>query len=166
MCLRNDAAVLVGRGRGGVTRPMGEHPNATLVRRLFEAFHDRDLPAIVAAVGDDVVWHFPGHQGKLAGTHRGRDAVLGFLGMVGALTDGTFHLELEDVTASDRHAVALFRGQVRATARRSTTPPACACGSRTGGSSRSASSSGTCSPSTTSGPERRRAVPAGMRPTT
>jgi ketosteroid isomerase-like protein len=74
-------------------------------------FHDRDLPAIVAAVGDDVVWHFPGHQGKLAGAHRGRDAVLGFLGMVGALTDGTFHLELEDVTASDRHAVALFRGQ-------------------------------------------------------
>jgi hypothetical protein len=36
--------------------------------------------------------------------------VLCFLTDVTALTGGTFHLDLEDVTASDRHAVALFRG--------------------------------------------------------
>ena len=89
---------------------MVEHPNAILVRRLFDAFRARDLAAIVAAIPDDCVWHFPGRRGKLAGAHRGRDAVLAFLGTVTALTNGTFHLDLDDVTASDRHAVALFRG--------------------------------------------------------
>jgi hypothetical protein len=89
---------------------MTEHPNAVLVRRLFDAFRARDLAAIVAAVPDDLVWHFPGRRGQLAGTHRGRDAVLAFLGGVSALTADTFHLDLEDVTASDHHAVALFRG--------------------------------------------------------
>ena len=87
-----------------------EHPNALLVRRLFDAFRARDLAAIVATVPDDLVWHFPGRRGRLAGTHRGRDAVLAFLADVSALTGDTFHLDLEDVTASDRHAVALFRG--------------------------------------------------------
>lgn len=90
---------------------MAEHPNVALVRRLFDAFRTHDLPAIVAAIPDDVVWHFPGRHGRLAGAHRGRDAVLAFLGLVSALTDGTFHLDLEDVTASDQHAVALFRGR-------------------------------------------------------
>jgi ketosteroid isomerase-like protein len=77
---------------------------------MFEAFARRDLPAILSVVPEDVVWHFPGHRGGLAGTHRGRDAVLGFLARVDELTGGTFHLTLHDVTASDAHAVALFTG--------------------------------------------------------
>jgi ketosteroid isomerase-like protein len=89
---------------------MSEHPNAALVRRLFDAFRGRDVAAIVAAVPDDLVWHFPGRHGRLAGTHRGREGVLAFLASVSALTGDTFHLDLEDVAASDRHAVALFRG--------------------------------------------------------
>jgi len=84
--------------------------NAALVRTLFDAFRRRDLAAILAVVPDDVVWHFPGRRGRLAGTHRGRDAVLGFLASVEELTGGTFHVDLLDVTASDVHAVALFRG--------------------------------------------------------
>jgi len=84
--------------------------NVALVRSLFDAFARRDLTAILAVVPDDVVWHFPGRRGRLAGTHRGRDAVLRFLASVEELTSGTFHLDLLDVTASDAHAVALFRG--------------------------------------------------------
>ena len=92
---------------------MAEHPNALLVRRLFDAFHARDLAAIVAAVPEDLVWHFPGRRGRLAGTHRGRDAVLAFIADVSALTGDTFRLDLEDVTASEHQAVALFRGHGR-----------------------------------------------------
>lgn len=88
-----------------------EHRNAALVRALFDAFARRDLTAILAVVPEDVVWHFPGRHGRIAGTHRGRDAVLAFLASVEELTGGTFHLDLLDVTASDTHAVALFRGQ-------------------------------------------------------
>ena len=32
------------------------------------------------------------------------------MAVVAGLTGGTFHLDLEDVVANDRHAVALFRG--------------------------------------------------------
>ena len=103
---------------------MSEHPNALLVRSLFDAFARRDLDAILALVPDDLVWHFPGRRGKLAGAHRGRDAVLAFLANVETLTEGTFHLDLLDVTASDGHAVALFRGHGRRAGRTLDNPTA------------------------------------------
>ena len=90
--------------------PVPEHPNAALVRRLFEAFDRRDIAAINDAIAEDAVWHFPGRRGALAGEHRGRDAILRFLANVGVLTTGTFHVDLLDITASDDRAVALFTG--------------------------------------------------------
>jgi len=89
---------------------MTEHPNAALVRRLFAAFQSHDVAAVEAAIADDAVWLFPGKRGRLAGTHRGKAEVFAFLMNVQALSGGTFHLDLEDVTASDERAVALFRG--------------------------------------------------------
>jgi hypothetical protein len=89
---------------------MTEHPNAVRIRGLFQAFRDRDLAAIQAAVPEQAVWHFPGKTGGLAGSHRGRAAILAFLGKAVALTEGTFRFELEDVIANDTTAVALFRG--------------------------------------------------------
>lgn len=89
---------------------MSEHPNAQRVRELFDAFHRADVEKIIGSIPEDAVWHFPGRAGKLAGEHRGRDAILAFLANVQALTANTFHLEIIDVVANDRHAVALFRG--------------------------------------------------------
>jgi ketosteroid isomerase-like protein len=89
---------------------MAEHPNAALVRSLFAAFRAADLATIRETIPEDAVWHFPGREGKLAGDHRGRDAILQFFMNVATLTGGTFHLDLLDVVANDRHAVALFRG--------------------------------------------------------
>lgn len=103
---------------------MAEHPNAALVRGLFDAFARRDLAAILGVVPEDVTWTFPGRRGRLAGTHRGRDAVLAVLAAVQELTDGTFHLDLLDVTASDGHAVALFRGHGRRAGRTLDNPTA------------------------------------------
>ncbi len=89
---------------------MSEHANAARVRALFRAFHERDVAAIREAIADDAVWRFPGRS-RLSGEHRGRAAIFAFLARVGELTDGTFSLELEDVVANDRRAVALFRGR-------------------------------------------------------
>ena len=89
---------------------MAEHPNATYVRNMFAAFERADLAEIQTVVPERAVWHFPGRRGKLAGSHEGRDAILAFLIDVTALTAGTFHLDLEDVVANDRWAIALFRG--------------------------------------------------------
>lgn len=86
------------------------HPNAARIRALFAAFKGADLGTIQSTIPEDAVWHFPGRKGKLAGSHRGRQAILQFLMSVPQLTDGTFHLDLETVLADDHHAVALFRG--------------------------------------------------------
>jgi len=95
-----------------VTVPPGAsaHPNAACVRALFAAFKAADLATVQATIPEDAVWHFPGRHGKLAGSHRGRDAILRFLMAVPQLTGGTFHLDLEHVLADDTHAVAFFRG--------------------------------------------------------
>ncbi len=90
---------------------MSEHPNAARVRALFAAFERADLATIQAMIPEQAVWHFPGRSGQLAGTHRGRDAILRLLMRVPQLTGGTFRLEFEDVLANDAQAVALFRGR-------------------------------------------------------
>ena len=89
---------------------MTNHPNAERVHALFKAFHEGDIETVQAALADDVVWHFPGRDGQLAGSHRGQAAVFEFLALVPGLTGGTFHLDLEDVVAGDELAVAFFRG--------------------------------------------------------
>ena len=89
---------------------MDEHPHAHRIRRLFDAFSGGDIDTIRQIIPEDAVWHFPGRRGQLAGDHVGRDAIFGFLMNVQGLTQHTFHLDLIDVIANDRHAVALFRG--------------------------------------------------------
>lgn len=101
---------------------MNEHPNATRIRGLFEAFHARDVEAIRDALAEDAVWHFPGRDGKLAGDHVGHAGIFAFLARVGELSEGTFSLDLEEVLADDRWAVAFFRGSGRRGDRRLDNP--------------------------------------------
>lgn len=89
---------------------MTEHPNATRIRELFAAFRAGDVSTIERGLTPDAVWHFPGRRGRLAGSHRGRDAVFAFLLDVQAATDGTFALDLIDVLANEAHAAVFFRG--------------------------------------------------------
>jgi uncharacterized protein len=89
---------------------VAEHRNATRIRQLFAAFRSSDVTTVLDMIPEDAVWRFPGRLGKLAGEHKGRDAVIAFLVNVQTLTDHTFHLDLLDVLANDAHAVALFRG--------------------------------------------------------
>jgi ketosteroid isomerase-like protein len=90
-----------------------EHPNASRIRQLFDSFRNADVDAIRKTIPEDATWHFPGRHGKLAGAHHGRDAIFRFLLDVQVLTENTFHLEILDVVANDRRAIALFRGHGR-----------------------------------------------------
>ena len=90
---------------------MSEHPNATRIRALFAAFRAGDLATITDVIPEEAVWHFPGRRGALAGDHAGRAAILRFLAQVPALTQGSFHLELEHVVADDAWAAVFFRGR-------------------------------------------------------
>jgi uncharacterized protein len=74
---------------------LAEHPNAALIRRLFQAFAERDFATAQSIIAEDAVWHFPGTRGALAGEHRGHEAIFRFLASVMTLSGGTFHLDGE-----------------------------------------------------------------------
>jgi uncharacterized protein (TIGR02246 family) len=85
---------------------MEEHSNATLVRRAYEAFAQGDTAILAEVFAEDAVWHEAG-RGQISGDFKGRDEILAMLARAGELTDGTFEVEVHDVVANDRHAVAL-----------------------------------------------------------
>lgn len=89
---------------------MTEHPNERRIHDLFAAFRSGDVASIRAALHPEAVWHFPGRRGRLAGSHRGHEAIFAFLLDVQAATDGTFGLDLIDVLANARHGAVFFRG--------------------------------------------------------
>lgn len=84
------------------------HPNEELLRRAYAAFAAGDDDTLRAVLAPTVVWHVAGHN-PLAGTYRGPEEVLGYLGRLRALTDGTFRLEVHDVLANDEHALGMHR---------------------------------------------------------
>ncbi|MDQ3880346.1 MAG: nuclear transport factor 2 family protein, partial [Chloroflexota bacterium] len=54
---------------------IGEHPNATLVRRGYEAFATGDFETLFRdQLAPDVRWHLAGRN-QLAGDHNGADEV-------------------------------------------------------------------------------------------
>jgi ketosteroid isomerase-like protein len=88
-----------------------EHPNVARIHQLFAAFRAGDAATIREALHPDAVWHFPGRRGRLAGGHRGHDAIFAFLLDVQVATGGTFTLDVVDVLANDRHGAVFFRGR-------------------------------------------------------
>jgi ketosteroid isomerase-like protein len=99
-----------------------EHPNVAVVRAMFDAFRSGDVDAVREAIPEHLVWHFPGHRGRIAGRHEGRERILDFLGHVVTLTERTFELNLEDIVGGDDHVVALFRGRASRNGKRLDNP--------------------------------------------
>ena len=77
-----------------------------VVRALLDALERRDVTAIGALLTDDVVYHFPG-RGPVAGSYRGRDAVVGLFGRFAGLFDGPLEMRTHDVVASEAHVLDL-----------------------------------------------------------
>jgi ketosteroid isomerase-like protein len=79
------------------TEPM---PETVIVRRGYQAFNEADIAALVELLADDVTWTTPG-ESTVAGTARGRDAVLAQFGRYGGETEGTFKADLVGVFEGD-----------------------------------------------------------------
>ena len=84
--------------------------NAALVRRIMEAFADKEGFALRNAFAEDAVWHVPGSS-AMAGDYRGRDEIVTFLRRTAELTGGTHRVELLWVVADDEHTVAVYRAR-------------------------------------------------------
>jgi len=84
---------------------MSEHPNATVVRRMFDALAARDMESMSDTLADDVVWHEIGNPEPV----RGKAALAARFGGGGAAApDFTITGETHDVVANDDHTVALL----------------------------------------------------------
>ena len=85
---------------------MSGHPNLVRARAGYEAFATGDLAAVSDLFSDDVVWHSGGNN-VLTGDYVGKDAVLGFFGLLVQETGGSFKNDIHDMLANDEHGVAL-----------------------------------------------------------
>jgi hypothetical protein len=77
---------------------------------MFEAFATGDVAGLGDALAADAVWHVPG-SGINAGDHVGAEAIVEMLRRARSSPDHDYHPELIDVTASDRHAVVIYKAR-------------------------------------------------------
>lgn len=82
------------------------HPNEALIRGTYEAMVRGDGRALSDILTPSTEWIVQG-EGSLAGIYTGPDEIFGFWKQVAAKTGGGLKLEVRDVLANDRRAVAL-----------------------------------------------------------
>jgi hypothetical protein len=80
--------------------------NAELVRSGYDAFSRGDVETVMALFADDILWHVPG-RGPLSRDYRGPAEVLGFFREFMKLSNGTFHIYVDDILAKGDTVVAL-----------------------------------------------------------
>jgi ketosteroid isomerase-like protein len=82
--------------------------NAALVRRIMEAFANKEGFALRECFAEDAVWHVPG-AGIMAGTYRGRAEIFRFLARLPKETEGTYRSKFIDALASETRGAGLYR---------------------------------------------------------
>jgi ketosteroid isomerase-like protein len=89
---------------------MTGRPAKEIFLELFGAFSSGDEAVIRKLLAKDAVWRFPGVNGRLAGEHRGTEAIIAFLQSVRELTNETFEIALERIIAEGDMVVVMFKG--------------------------------------------------------
>jgi ketosteroid isomerase-like protein len=84
--------------------------NAALVRRIMEAFANKEGFALRDCFAEDAIWHVPG-GGVMSGTYRGRTEIFRFLARLPKLTNGTYRSTFVDALASEERGAGLYRAQ-------------------------------------------------------
>ncbi len=92
-------------------RGVSEHPNAALVRRVWDAIARGDADALRSFLAPDLVWRATARGTPWAGEHQGVDAAIDMLARVGEATD-VFDAKLIDILASDARVLLIFRVRI------------------------------------------------------
>nr|AAK28597.1 hypothetical protein [uncultured bacterium] len=74
--------------------------NAETVRRGYAAFNSGDMKTLTELFDENASWHTPGRS-RIAGDHKGREAIFAQFGRYGGETGGTFKAVLLHVLKSD-----------------------------------------------------------------
>ena len=80
------------------------HPNEEIVRQGYKAFGEGDTDKLRLLFAPDVVQVATGKH-PLAGEYKGVDDVLGYIGKLFELSDGTFNVTLSDVKVEGENTV-------------------------------------------------------------
>jgi ketosteroid isomerase-like protein len=84
--------------------------NRALVRRIMDAFENKEGFALRDCFASDAVWHVPG-DGVMSGTYHGRTEIFRFLARLPKLTDGTYGSTFIDALASEDRGAGLYRAR-------------------------------------------------------
>jgi ketosteroid isomerase-like protein len=84
-----------------------------IASEFAQALVAADAATLLDIVSPNAIWHFPGRDHALAGSHEGIASIGLFAARVSELTHGTFHIELDDVYASEKGAVVGFTGHAQ-----------------------------------------------------
>ena len=87
---------------------MTAEANAEVLRKVYDCLARGDFVTLMSLLSDDIVAHVPGRS-PLTGDYVGKEAVGGYVGKLGELSEGTLRFEPHDVTASEAHGVGLVR---------------------------------------------------------
>ena len=82
--------------------------NRALVRRIMDAFANKEGFALRDCFAEDAIWHVPG-DGVMSGTYRGRTQIFRFLARLPKLTDGTYRSTFIDALSSEERGAGLYR---------------------------------------------------------
>lgn len=85
--------------------------DASIAERFHQALVANDAAALNELLADDAAWYISGRS-RLAGEHKGREAIVALVQKVHELTGGTFRplrADSHDVCASEYHAVLMDR---------------------------------------------------------
>jgi uncharacterized protein len=80
--------------------------NAAIIRKAYEDFAQRNIPAVFGAFDATITWHIPGHS-PLSGDYKGHDEIGGFFGRTMELSGGTFSIDVHNVLADGDLVVVL-----------------------------------------------------------
>jgi ketosteroid isomerase-like protein len=84
------------------------NPNEETVRATYDAFRNKDIPAVMEKISDDFKMVVPGRSIQ-SGTFAGKQELGRYFSIVGQFTAGTHTVEPIEVLAKDDTVVALLR---------------------------------------------------------
>jgi ketosteroid isomerase-like protein len=84
------------------------HQNEEVVRRAYDAFARRDMPALLEMMSDEITFMISGKSIQ-SGTFAGKEEVRKYFSIVGTHTAGTHRVEVLEVLVNDGGAIALVR---------------------------------------------------------
>lgn len=86
--------------------------NEDVVRRAYQAFNEGDGATLTEVFAEDAVWN-AGGDNVVSGTFKSRESTFGMFGQLAELTDASYRVEPQDVSADGDTVTARHRATAK-----------------------------------------------------